>query len=137
METYLLLNGETLNVHSAVPATLGIEKNLLEKLEEAKFFLIAEIKGGMVGYLTIKRGQKIKNTYSGEMDINIQAERLKVGIEKVLFQGLERWFNKMETVRKVQLKVKVNSLMKLELIIDLCVLKQGPSTDDGISIMMQ
>ena len=129
METYLLLNGETLNVHWDIPAgTDNIE--LVNKVADTNFFLIAEMKGKMVGLLTIKRGQKLKTTYIGDLEINVHCDHLRIGIEKVLFQCLARWFNKMEAVRKVHLKVKVNSLMKLELLIDMCMIQQETGTVD-------
>jgi len=130
VESYLLLNGETLTIHENVPVEMNnLEISMVDKLIQAQFFLIAEISGKMVGYLVVKRGQKVRNTYTGELDINIHRDYLKVGIEKVLFESMTRWFNKMDAIRKVQLKIKINSLMNLELLIDLCTIQQEIDED--------
>lgn len=96
-------------------------KKLSRFFANTDFSLVAEVEGKCVGFLTIKNGLKLKSTYTGDIYIKITPDYLGLGIEKVLIRKLYRWlFGQADSIRRAKLKVRVDELMSLELLLNIC-----------------
>ncbi|MBL7200004.1 MAG: GNAT family N-acetyltransferase [Anaerolineae bacterium] len=100
--------------------TFGPGEFLLTREEESAYFekcrrtenalyLLAFLKGTIVGTLTFQAGPRPRVRHAGEMGISVLKEHWGIGIASLLIDALLEWAKDGEIVKKIDLRVRADN----------------------------
>lgn len=73
-------------------------------------FIIAEVKGMIVGNLNFTGGPRQRNSHVSEFGVSVLREYWENGIGEELIKYLINWSKSLEIIRKINLKVRNDNL---------------------------
>lgn len=84
---------------------------IINKMKEGnnQLFLIAEVKGTIVGNLIFRGGVRVRTQHVGEFGVSIIKEYWGFGIGKLLIEELLEWARKGGIIKKINLKVRTDN----------------------------
>jgi len=93
------------------------ERAFLLKIAEVptSLFVIAEIAGEIAGTLVFQTGKRLRLRHSGEFGISILRKYWNLGVGSHLLTYLIAWARQTDTIRKINLRVRVDNLPAIHL----------------------
>lgn len=160
MKSLKLRNGQTLTIRTAIKedalnliyyiSKIGGESDFLtfgenefdmtvEKEEaiieshigvENKLFIIAEIENKIVGSLNYSGGSRTRTKHTGEFGVSVGKEYWGLGIGKELIKYMIDWAIESNVVKKINLRVREDNKIAIDLYTKLGFKKEGIITRD-------
>ena len=160
MKSLRLRNGQTLTIRTAIKedalnliyyiSKIGGESNFLTfgenefditvEKEEAiieshmgvdnKLFIIAEIENKIVGSLNYSGGSRPRTKHTGEFGVSVGKEYWGLGIGKELIKYMIDWAIESNVVKKINLRVREDNKIAIDLYTKLGFKKEGIITRD-------
>ena len=93
------------------------ERDYLQRIvmSSTSLYLIAEIAGKVAGTLTFNAGKRLRNQHVGEFGIVIRRQYWNLGIGNLMLIYLIDWAKQTGTIRKINLRVRVDNLPAIHL----------------------
>ncbi|MDQ2714430.1 MAG: GNAT family N-acetyltransferase [Chloroflexota bacterium] len=93
------------------------ERAFLQKGAESptSLYVIAEIGGGIAGTLTFNAGKRPRIQHAGEFGTTVLRKYWNLGIGKHMLAYLIEWARQSGTIRKINLRVRVDNLPAIHL----------------------
>jgi RimJ/RimL family protein N-acetyltransferase len=93
------------------------ERTFLQHMAESptSLYLLAEITGEIVGVLTFSTGKRSRLQHGGEFGMSILRSHWNLGIGSRMLAYLIEWARQTGTIRKINLRVRVDNLAAIHL----------------------
>jgi len=113
--------------------SLEEERALLQKTAESptSLYIIAEIAGEITGILTFNTGKRPRLQHAGEFGITVLRKYWHLGIGSHMLAYLIDWARQTGTIRKINLRVRVDNLPAIHLYEKYGFVQEGRVTRDS------
>lgn len=79
------------------------------RVSDHVLFIVAEADGDIVGVLTFESGDRQRMRHTGEFGVSVSRDHQGVGIGRALVEYLINWAESGTTIRKLNLRVRVDN----------------------------
>lgn len=110
------------------------EENILESAAKSNttLYLIAELNGEIVGLLNFFNGKRPRTQHSGEFGISVAKQYWGIGIGRSLIEYLIQWAKASGIITKINLHVRTDNVLAIELYEKLGFVVEGRITRNMI-----